>query len=80
MLSNFDLMTPAQDGMIIAIRSLVSILLPLGTIVALWNAWKVLTSQRRKWAKVWAVVLAAAFLSLLFIGFACHVIGFTADY
>ena len=48
MLSNFDLMTPAQDGMIIAIRSLVSILLPLGTIVALWNAWKVLTSQRRK--------------------------------
>jgi CubicO group peptidase (beta-lactamase class C family) len=80
MLSNFDLMTPAQDGLIIAIRSVVSILLPLGAIVALWNAWKVLTSNRRKWAKVWAIVLAAAFLSLLFIGFASHVIGFTADY
>ena len=80
MLSNFDLMTPAQDGMIVALRSLVSILLPLGAIVALWNAWKVLTSQRRKWAKLWAIVLAAAFLSLLFLGFACHVIGFSADY
>ncbi|KGQ18018.1 Beta-lactamase [Lysobacter dokdonensis DS-58] len=80
MLSNFDLMTPAQDGTVVALRSLVSIVLPIGAIVSLWNAWKVLTSQRRKWAKLWAIVLAAAFCSLLFLGFACHVIGFSADY
>ncbi|BCT92060.1 hypothetical protein LYSHEL_10840 [Lysobacter helvus] len=80
MLSNFDLMTPAQDGMIVALRSLTTILLPIGAVIAVWNAWKVLTSTRRKWAKLWAVVVAAAFLSLLFIGFACHVFGFSADY
>jgi CubicO group peptidase (beta-lactamase class C family) len=80
MLSNFDLMTPAQDGMIVVLRSIVSVLLPIGAAIAVWHAWKVLSSKRRKWAKLWSIVIAAAFLSLLFIGFACHVIGFSADY
>jgi hypothetical protein len=54
--------------------------LPIGAAIAVWHAWKVLSSKRRKWAKLWSIVIAAAFLSLLFIGFACHVIGFSADY
>ena len=54
--------------------------LPVGAAIALWNAWHVLRSKRSRWAKVWSVVLAAACLSLLFVGVACHLVGFSANY
>jgi len=40
----------------------------------------VLRSTRSWWAKLWALVLAAACVSLLFVGIACHVMGFSANY
>jgi hypothetical protein len=40
----------------------------------------VLRSKRSLWAKLWGVVLAAACVSLLFVGIACHVVGFSANY
>ena len=80
MMSNFDLMGPGSDGIIIALRLLVTIFLPLGTLVALWNAWHVVRAKRSIWAKVWAVLLALAFLGLLWVGFATHLIGFGANY
>ena len=51
-------MTPAHDGMVIALRVLGLVALPIGALVALWNAWTVLRSKRSWWAKVWSVVLA----------------------
>jgi hypothetical protein len=80
MMSDFNLMTPAQDGMVIAIRGLATILVPVGAAIALWNAMKVLGSNRSRWAKLWSHVLAAAFVSLLCVSLATHVLGFNANY
>ena len=81
MMSNLDLMTPEQDGLVIAMR-----VAGVDPVAARRRSSRCGTpgrccaASRSQWAKLWAIVLAAAFLSLLFIGFACHVIGFTADY
>ena len=52
----------------------------IGAAIALWNAWTVLRSKRSLWAKLWGLVLAASCVALLFIGIACHVVGFSANY
>lgn len=80
MMSDFSLMSPDKDGMVIALRVLATIVLPLGTLIALWNAWTVLRSRRSWWAKLWSLVLAASCLALLWIGIACHLVGFSANY
>ena len=80
MMSDLGMMSPSKDGMVIAVRALTTLILPLGTAIALWNAWTVLRSKRSLWAKLWGLVLAAACLALLFIGIACHVVGFSANY
>lgn len=80
MMSDLGMMSPSADGMVVAVRALTTIVLPLGALVALWNAWTVLRSNRSLWAKSWSVVLAASCLSLLWIGYATHLMGFTANY
>jgi len=80
MMSDLSMMSPASDAYVIALRLLCTIVLPLGALIALWNAWVVLRSPRSWWAKLWSLVLAAACLSLLWIGFATHLIGFSANY
>jgi len=80
MMSDLAMMSPSSDGMVMAVRILVTLLLPLGALVALWNVWVVLRSTRSLWAKLWSVVLAASCLSLLWIGIACHMVGFSANY
>jgi len=80
MLANLALTSPDTDGLIIALRLFAMVVLPLGAAVAAWNAWHVLRGRRRILAKLWAVLLALAFLFLLWIGFANHVIGFGANY
>ena len=51
-----------------------------GAGIALWSAWLVLRSQRRWFAKLWAVVLAASFLVILWAAVACHLISFHSGY
>lgn len=80
MMSNFSLMSPGSDGIVIALRALTTIILPLAALVSLWNAWLVLRSDRSWWAKLWSLVLAASCLALLFVGIATHLVGFTANY
>ena len=80
MMSDLAMMSPGADTMVIIVRSLTTILLPLGAAIALWNAWVVLRSKRSPWAKAWATVLAAACVALLFVGIACHLVGFSANY
>jgi len=80
MMSDLGMMSPSKDGMVIAVRALTTLILPLGTAIALWNAWTVLRSKRSLWAKLWGLVLAASCVALLFIGIACHVVGFSANY
>jgi len=80
MMSDLSMMSPASDVYVIALRLLLTIVLPLGALIALWNAWTVLRGRRSWWAKLWSVVLAASCLALLWIGFATHLIGFGANY
>jgi CubicO group peptidase (beta-lactamase class C family) len=80
MMSDLAMMSPSMDGMVIAVRAVTTLLLPIGAAVALWNAWTVLRSKRSLWAKLWGIVLAASCLALLWIGIACHVVGFSANY
>jgi len=81
MMSDLGRLSPDSDGMVIAARALATVVLPLGALVSLWNLWSVLrSSQRSWWAKLWSLVLAASCLALLWIGIACHVVGFSANY
>lgn len=80
MMPNFSLMSPGSDGIVIALRVLATIVLPLAAAIALWNAWTVLRGRRSWWAKLWSLVLAAACVALLWVGIACHLVGFSANY
>jgi len=80
MMSDLDLMTPKQDSLVIALRVLALLALPIGALVALWNAGVVLRSKRSWMAKVWSVVLALSCLIVLLVGYAYHVMGYTANY
>jgi len=80
MMSDLDLMSPKLDSPIIALRLLATLVLPIGALVALWNAGVVLRSKRSWAAKAWSVVLALACLVVLWVGYAYHVMGYTANY
>jgi len=80
MLSNLSMTSTDSDGLVIAVRLLATIILPIGAILALWNAWSVLRSDRGIWARLWAVLLALACLVALWIGLGHHLIGFGASY
>ncbi|WP_024867634.1 serine hydrolase domain-containing protein [Pseudoxanthomonas suwonensis] len=80
MLSKLELTSAGSDGLIIALRLFATVAMPLGTAIALWNAWHVLRRRRRLLAKLWALLLALACLFLLWLGFAHHVFGFGASY
>jgi CubicO group peptidase (beta-lactamase class C family) len=48
--------------------------------IGAWNAWVVLKSARRWYAKLWAVLLAIAFLALLWVAIVYHLIAFDLQY
>ena len=79
-LSNLDLLGPGNDWIVILLRVLALIVLPIGAAISLWNAWVVLRRRHRWQAKVWAVVLALSCMTLLWVGVAFHLVGFSANY
>ena len=80
MMSDLAMMSPSMDSVVIAVRTLTTVLLPIGAAIAVWNLWSVLRSRRSWWAKLWSLVLAASCIALLWIGIACHLVGFSANY
>ena len=80
MLTDLNLMTPSMDGTVIGLRMFALVALPIGALVGLWNAWSVLRSGRSRWAKLWSLLLAAAFMILFLVGMRHHLMGFTAFY
>jgi len=80
MMSDLAMMSPSMDGMVVAVRAITTLVLPIATAIALWNAWTVLRSKRSLWAKLWGIALAAACIALLFVGIATHMVGFSANY
>jgi CubicO group peptidase (beta-lactamase class C family) len=73
MLSNLDFI-PRANGWIALLRILSPFAFIGGAVIGLWNAWVVVQSRRRFWAKLWAVLLAAALLILLWGSLAFHLL------
>ena len=71
---------PGTDGWIIFLRLLSAVIFIGGAAIASWNAWAVLSSNRRKLAKLWSVVLAISCLTVLYFAFVGHLPGYTAHY
>ncbi len=78
--TNLDWIGPRMDGPLILLRLLSGLVFIGATAVGLWNAWLVLRSKRRWVAKVWSVLLALAFLIVLYVALIFHLIGYSANY
>ncbi|MGO4221192.1 serine hydrolase [Lysobacter sp. TAF61] len=80
MLSSLDMLSPASDKWVHTLRLLNLVVLPLGALVGLGNAWHVLRSGRRWTVKLWSVVLALSMLGLLWFGISQNILGYSANY
>ncbi|PZR72621.1 MAG: serine hydrolase [Chthoniobacterales bacterium] len=69
-----------MDVWLILLRVATFVILVGGAALGCWYAGTVLASKRRRWAKVWSVVLAVAFLVALYVGVVFHLVGYTANY
>jgi CubicO group peptidase (beta-lactamase class C family) len=78
MMGDLERLGPGSDALVNAMRLLALVVLPLGALAALWNAWTVLRGRRRPWAKAWSIVLALACLFLLWFGALHHLPGYGA--
>jgi hypothetical protein len=79
MVSALDLISKLA-GWVALLRILSPLVFLGGAGIGLWSAGVVLRSQRRWFAKLWAVVLAASFLVILWAAVACHLISFHTGY
>jgi CubicO group peptidase (beta-lactamase class C family) len=79
MLSVLDLI-PKLNGWIALLRILSPLAFIGGAAVGLWNLWVVAMGPRGRWAKLWAALLAAAFLTLLWAAVAFHLISFRTGF
>ncbi|HEX3915655.1 MAG TPA: serine hydrolase domain-containing protein [Steroidobacteraceae bacterium] len=79
MLSKLDLI-PKVGGWLALLRVLSPIVFVAGAAIGLWNLWAVLKARRRIWAKLWAAVVAAALLLLLWAALAFHLIAFHSGF
>ncbi|MGB4859079.1 MAG: serine hydrolase domain-containing protein [Dokdonella sp.] len=79
-LSNFDNLAPRNDWIVHSLRMLVLVVFPISAALSLWNAGVVLRSNRIWTAKFWALLLALSCLTLLWVGLAFHMMGYSASY
>lgn len=80
MVSSLDLLSPRNDWLVHLLRVIALIVLPIGTLLAFWNAAVVLRSRRRFLAKLWSIVLALSCLVVLWAAFAFGLMGWSANY
>lgn len=78
--SSFKWIEPSMDGWIIFLRLLSLVVFIAAAAIALWNARVLLSSSRRRWAKLWSILLAVACLTILYVGIVFHLIGYSANY
>lgn len=80
MLADFSLLSPDLDGWLWVLQILSLVVFVAGAVIGVWNAWVVLNSDRRRVAKLWAVVMALAFLVILWVALAYDLIAFDVNY
>jgi CubicO group peptidase (beta-lactamase class C family) len=79
MTSDLDLIAKV-NGWIALLRILSPFVFVGAAAVGLWNLWIVSRGQRRWWAKLWAVVLAASMAAVLWAALAFHLISFRTGF
>jgi hypothetical protein len=80
MISNLSLLSGSFDWWLWLLQLLSLIAFVGGAALGVWNAWVVVRSTRKWYAKVWAVVLALSLLVLLWVAFMFHLIAFDVNY
>ncbi|MBS0274778.1 MAG: beta-lactamase family protein [Proteobacteria bacterium] len=65
----------AMEKWVLVLHLLSIVVLPLATLIALWNVWATVSAPAGVMAKVWSVVLAASCLIVLWVGVVFHFIG-----
>lgn len=80
MLADTSLLTPSSDGRLLLLQGW-SLLACVGAAAAaVWHAWRTLRARRRWYVKAWALLLAVAFLGLLWFGYAFNLITLNVNY
>lgn len=77
---DFDQLGPRNDWLVRSLRLLALVVFPLGAMVALRDAWTVITGRRRWAAKLWSLVLLARFLVIPWVSWAFGFPGLDTDY
>ena len=80
MVSDLSNLSERLDGWLWTLHIVSIVAVPAGVIAALWHANRVLRSQRRWYAKVWAIAMVAAMNVSLWLAVACNVITFGVNY
>jgi CubicO group peptidase (beta-lactamase class C family) len=80
MLSDLSLLTASTDWWLWLLQLLSLVVFVGGAALGVWNAFVVVRSTRKWYAKVWAVVLSLSLLVLLWVAFTFHLIAFDVNY
>jgi CubicO group peptidase (beta-lactamase class C family) len=79
-LSDLNVLTSGNDGLFWVLQLLSPIVFFGAAAIGVWNAWVVLRSARKWYAKTWAVLLAIAFLATLWVALVHDLIAFDVNY
>jgi hypothetical protein len=80
MMSDLTLLSASLDGWLWLMQLLSLVVFVGAALLGGWNAWVVVRSARKWYAKVWAIVLALSLLVLLWVALAFHLIAFDVNY
>lgn len=80
MFSDFSLLSPKMDPILLILHILALVVFVGGAAIGLWNLYVVWTGGRSWLAKLWSVILALAFLILLYVALAYKLVGFSVNY
>lgn len=80
LMGNLTLLSESSDAWVWLMQVLSLVVFVGGAVFGVWNAWVVVRSPRKWYAKVWAVVVALSLLVLLYLALTFHLIAFDANY
>lgn len=79
-LEKFTLLNGSYDWWFWVLQLLSPIVYIGAAALGVWNAWVVVRSARKWYAKLWAVLLAVAFVALLWVAIVYNLIAFSLQY
>jgi CubicO group peptidase (beta-lactamase class C family) len=80
MISNFSLLSPRTDGLLLSVQLIGAIVFVVGTVAGLWAAVTTVRGGRGVLAKGWYALLGLALLVSLWVAFAFHLLSIGTKY